>query len=190
MSFYREQLNNWLKEIEVRADRVLDIGGGSCPVKGRTKSWNVGEYLILDNEVEEARDGNDIIPYDLNIEQVVVAKADIIFCLEVYEYVYNPVQAMKNIYENLKEGGIAYISFPSQYPLHQPKEIDSLRYTKYGIRKLIQEVGLEIKEIVPRVATAGKEALSSFYRLEGMHPVKGDVSIFDIGYLVKCYKSL
>ena len=53
MSFYRNQLEDWLKEIDVKADRVLDIGGSAYPVTKRVKSWEVKEYKILDNNNEQ-----------------------------------------------------------------------------------------------------------------------------------------
>jgi hypothetical protein len=48
MSFYRDQLENYLKTIDVKAETVFDVGGKEKPVKGRTKSWTVKNYEILD----------------------------------------------------------------------------------------------------------------------------------------------
>jgi len=48
MSTVRIQLENWLKTIDVKADRVLDAGGSEKSIKGRTKSFDVKELLILD----------------------------------------------------------------------------------------------------------------------------------------------
>ena len=188
MSYYRNQLEAWLKEIIVIADKVIDVGGGSNPVKGRTKEWNVGEYYIWDNNAEgyfatkDEFDINDKCDYPLKEE------ANIVFCLEVFEYVYDPITALTNIYDMLCDDGIAYISFPAIYPIHNPQEIDYLRYTKRGIEKLLKEVGFKDWTIEPRIATMGKEALANFYSNEGMHPVKNDPVIFDIGYMVEAYK--
>ena len=100
----------------------------------------------------------------------------------------NPFQAIENLASFLKEGGIAYISFPTIYPVHNPPSIDYLRYTKNGVEKLLKEGGFSTWEITPRIATNGVEALARFYSLEGMHPVKNDRVIFDIGYLCKVIK--
>ena len=194
MSYYRNQLEAWLKTISVKADKVIDIGGGANPVENRTRSWNVGEYYIWDNNAEGYFTKNK---YDLNISYDNVEQAlpmndddkfDIVFCLEVFEYIYDPMSAMKNIYVWLKKGGVAYISFPAIYPVHNPQEIDYLRYTKRGIEKLLEKSNFKSWEIDSRVATMGKEALANFYSNEGMHPVKNDPVIFDIGYMVEAYK--
>ena len=115
-------------------------------------------------------------------------KFDCIFCLEVFEYIWNPIEAMSNISKLLGYDGKAIISFPTQYPLHQPKLFDSLRYMKHGIIQLVKHSNLKIKKMFPRKATKGAKALNSFFALEGMHPVKGDNSIYDIGYILEVYK--
>jgi 2-polyprenyl-3-methyl-5-hydroxy-6-metoxy-1,4-benzoquinol methylase len=190
MSFFREMLEEWISEIEVTADSVLDIGGAANPIKDRVKSWNVNTYLIADNLIEQANSlDSEIVHYDLNERGVLdTTDWDVIFCLEVFEYVFNPVAAMHNISDMLGDEGIAYISFPSIYPVHEPKEYDYLRYTKQGIIRLLDFEGFSDWVITPRIATAGREELLRFYALEGMHPVKHDTVIEDIGYLVKAVK--
>jgi SAM-dependent methyltransferase len=111
----------------------------------------------------------------------------VVFCLEVFEYIYNPVQALENLVSFLRNGGVAYISFPAIYPVHEPKEIDYLRYTKKGIEKLLANSGFTSWNITPRVSTFGRDSLAYFYQQEGMHPVKGDTVIYDIGYMVEAY---
>ena len=188
-SYYRQQLEDWLKTIDVKADRVLDIGGGANPVKGRTKSWEVREYEIVDNNAEgEFVEKHNFIDLNKPYQGGLPYDNDIIFCLEVFEYLFRPLLALKTIHLLLKKGGIVYISFPSIYPVHNPKEIDYLRYTKFAIEKLLKVAGFTQWEIRPRVATEGRQALSAFYSLEKMHPVKNDPVIYDIGYLVEAHK--
>lgn len=194
MSYYREQLEAWLKTIDVKANKVLDIGGGANPVKGRTKSWKVKKYLIADNKAEPQKVEPDFC-IDITDSQEsrreifdLEGTIDTIFCLEVMEYVFDPMVALWKIINFLKEGGIAYISFPAIYPVHNPIQFDYLRYTKKGIEKLLEQAGFSRWDITPRVATKGKEALGAFYSLEGMHPVKRNDVIYDIGYMVKAWK--
>ena len=47
-SYTRAQLEKWLKTIDVKADRVLDIGSSQNGIKGRTKSFEVVECVGLD----------------------------------------------------------------------------------------------------------------------------------------------
>ena len=115
-------------------------------------------------------------------------KFDVVFCLEVSEYLFDPLTAMKNLYSFLKEGGILYISFCTIYPLHNPPKIDYLRYTKNAVEKLLAESGFRTWEITPRIATDGLDMLANFYSYERMRPMKGTREVFDLGYMVKCFK--
>lgn len=188
MSFYRDQLENWLKTIDVKAERVLDVGGGANPVGSRTRSWNVKEYKVLDNELEKMVWKPDYI-MDLN-ERIVFSfegeprNFDMIFCLEIFEYIWNPVQAMENLNMMIREGGTLYASFPMIYPIHSPHKDDYLRYTRFGIIKLMGKFGFKIEKIIGREAR-DPEKLIDFYKSDGMH-IKADSTI--TGYLVKAIK--
>ena len=88
MSRYREVLEEYLKTLNIKADRVLDVGGASNPVKSRVKSWEVDECKIADSGLE---DGEYDIGMDLNTIDIVnlnlLSNFNIIFCLEVMEYI-------------------------------------------------------------------------------------------------------
>lgn len=195
-SYYRQQLETWLKTIDVKADRVLDIGGSANPVKGRVRSWNVEEYKIMDNSAEESyhdkwtkpdyfHDIND--NYDL-YKGDYIGIFDNIFMLEVMEYVWDPVEVFSTLQCLLKDKGVLYITFPSIYPVHNPVEIDSLRYTQKVIEKYLKMFGFRDWIITPRMATEGLQHLSSFYSSEKMHPVKRSPLPFHLGYLVRATK--
>lgn len=190
-SCFRTQLEDWLKTIDVKAKTVLDIGGGLKPVHSRTKSFEVKKYMVLDNNLE----GNfhpDFYADLNNLSEKATKKLkglsfEVIFCLEVMEYIYNPLSTLKFIYNLLEKSGVLYISFPSIYPPHEPIKNDYLRYTKQGIIMLLKKSGFSKIKVFPRVATHGKKDLKSFYKKEKMKGVNKDV-IFDIGYMVIAYK--
>lgn len=187
MSFYRDQLNHWLKRINVDAQSVLDIGGGEGPTKEKVGSFKSEKYDILDYDNAYRPD----IFADLNVpwtSNVLPRVYDITFCLEVMEYVYDPVQAHRNIASSLVSGGVAYISYPSIYPLHNPVGIDYLRYTKNAIEKLLSMADFVSWEITPRVATRGMGNLKDFYLNEGMRAMKNTMDIYHIGYMVKAIR--
>jgi SAM-dependent methyltransferase len=195
-SNFRLQLENWLKTIDVITDRVADIGGGALPVYHRVRSWNVKDYVIVDNEQEEQKEKPKVVA-DLNDEGYYFHRRDglsmetfdVVFCLEVMEYVWDIRHAIDNIFFLLKSGGIAYLSFPFLYPVHRPSGMDYLRFTKFGVERLLKEAGFEEFEIIPRKMT--KEALvkwREFISLEGMHADKEFDGYDDIGYLVKAVK--
>lgn len=172
-SSYRNSLNDWLGQLEVRANRVLDIGGSQEPVKGRTKSWNVSEYLIADLPEPHKDSPKPDIEMDLNKEYHPEAfdyQFDLIFCLEVFDYVFNPMAAFNNIFNLLENNGTAWVSLPSIYPLHQPVEDDALRYFPGGIVKLAESAGLSVEQMIKRRPESNY--WEQFYRAERMRAAK------------------
>lgn len=174
-SSYRLELDKWLSQLEVSADTVLDIGGSQLPVKGRTKSWDVQEYLIADLPQPHVGSPRPNVEMDINYgmsDELIrdMIKFNFVFCLEVFDYVWNPAQAMQNIANCLVRGGTAWVSFPSVYPLHQPVEDDALRYMPAGIVKLAETAGLSVEQMIKRrPETDGWE---QFYRAERMRAAK------------------
>lgn len=187
MSLYRNQLNEWLKYIDVLGGSVLDVGGGAWPARNAIRGCQAEKYHILDNDADFKPD----IFHDLNqpfpIERL-HDQYDVIFCLEVMEYIYDPMTAHRNLFNFLNGHGIVYISYPTIYPLHNPVGIDYLRYTKNAIEMLLGKNGFATWEITPRAATAGIDHLKNFYIEEGMRAMKNTMQIYDIGYMVKAYK--
>lgn len=179
-SFTRQQLEHWLGTIDVKADRVYDVGGNQKSIKNRVKSWDVKEYKVL-----------DLPDYDFNkcmtdkfIENVI--QADVIFCIEVSEYLWNPVRAMKNLKNLLNKDGILYMSFHFIYAIHAPVGTDYLRYTPDGVKKLLNESGFELVDMKYRYS-AGDGDYDRQFQKEGMHLLSG-VDNNVIGCLVKCRK--
>lgn len=178
-SSYRISLDNWLKELDVgAAGDVLDIGGSQLPVRGRTKTWSVqGDYIIADLPTPHIGSPSPDIELDLNDcyrnEVLAIDRGfGLIFCLEVFDYIYNPLEAFNAICDLLLSDGTAWVSFPSFYPLHQPIEDDALRYMPGGIQKLADSVGLTVKEWIPRRAETNK--LQEFFSAERMRAAKGE----------------
>lgn len=194
----RRQLEEWLSQIDVKGS-VLDIGGAQHNIKGRTKSWKVTNYKILD--LEQPHQGNqpDII-FDINsrneIDDAEVRYLerpewgyDNIFCIEVMEYIFNPLDALLNMNELLIDGGLLYISFHFIYPEHLPIGLDMLRYTSSGVVKLLEETGFTIIENIPRTLkdNFSRDILVSMYVNEGMRGWR-DFDVNIIGNLIKARK--
>lgn len=184
-------LEKWLKTIDVQGS-VVDIGGSQKLIKGRTKSWNATEYKTLDLDTPHENSQKPDIVCDLNT-CVWSAKDspifDVAFCLEVMEYVWNPVQALKTINNYLAPKGTLYISFTFIYPLHPPHGHDLLRYTKYGALKLLEKTGFEILEYTSRT-TDYIDVLQDYYRKASYkHDKQEDaMTLRETGCLIKARK--
>ena len=172
-SYSRQQLEKYLKTINIDCNKCLDIGGSQLLIKDRVNSFNVKEYKILDLEQpHECKREPDIV-CDIQEAHKIVTEPklyydsyDVIFCIEVSEYWYNPLQALKNINTILKKGGVLYISFHFIYPVHNPVEQDFLRYTPRGVEKLLEETRNKILEIKPRLLE------TNIANIDGMRPAK------------------
>lgn len=188
-SYYKEQLNDWVASLEVKADTVFDIGGSQHPIKGRTKSWEVGGYKIFDlAEPHVVKQKPDVI-LDMNqyLFDETQDQADLIFCLEVFDYVIDPMAAFKNLNTLLKTSGSAWVSFPFVYPIHNPADKDGLRYTEPAIRQLATAAQLKVEEIIYRRPRPGNRHLLDFYATDGMRAAQGmDHNV--TGYIVRLAK--
>lgn len=168
-SFSRKQLEAWLNTITAKG-RVLDVGGSQKSLSGRVKG-SLENYEVLDLEIPHEGEQADIVA-DIQ-EGIGTAQEntyDQVFCLEVAEYWYNPLGALKNIARLLKRGGTLFISFHFIYPQHNPENADYLRYTRSGVRKLLKEAGFEVDEIRPKTY-ANSHMVKMIFDNEGMRGV-------------------
>jgi SAM-dependent methyltransferase len=181
LSSSREQLESWLKTIDIFNVCVVDIGGAQKPVKGRTRSWKPKNYDILDlDNPHEVKAGTKWRAGDIQSFNE-GGKYDVAFCLEVSEYWHDPLSALKNIASLLKKGGTLFISFHFIYCIHSPVGKDYLRYTPDGAKRLLLEAGFTDVIDTPRV---GNMKLIDFYDSERMKGFFNNV----IGSLIKCKK--
>lgn len=173
MSHYRNQLEDWLKTIDVGYGKVVDIGGASNPITKRVKLYNPESHHFIDNEIEESADDIFVNQHaDIENREAIeelkrIEFYDIAFCLEVFEYILDPKAAIRNIRSLLRKDGILYVTFPFVYPFHNPKQYDYLRYTPRAVEVLLKNAGFVIEEMVYRTDKSG--LLASFYKNDGMH---------------------
>lgn len=191
-SQYRQQINRWLKERTFKADQVLDVGGLEGPARKLT-NLECNRYVILDYKQEEGvgivHDLNEFKHADDLFEIEKNPRFDLIFCLNVFEYIWNPYNAIANLYTWLPEGGTVVVNFPFVYPVHNPEGIDYLRYTHEWVRKMFQD-RFKFSEVDVTIlqATIGADYLRLFYGAEGMHMRKNDDTWREIGCIVKATK--
>lgn len=178
MSYYKQQLLDWVASLDIQADTVLDIGGAQWPIKGHTKTWDVKEYKIVDLKIPHSnspkpdivQDMNEVLtPQMMEYEQ----KTDCLVVLGVSDYVINPNIFMDNIARLLKSDGKAYVDFPFVYPTHNPIEDEGCRYSEGCIRRLVKQANLTLSEIHYRRPKPNNPFLTQFYAYDGMRAAKG-----------------
>lgn len=169
-SVSRQQLEAYLKGLTLTKCKVLDIGGSQLPINNRLGYHEGCEFHIMDlesphEEKEKAKYIFDIQKSEGLDELGINRSFNTAFCIEVSEYWFDPLTALKNIHSLLVPDGILVISFHFIYPLHKPQGKDYLRYTKYGAIKLLEEAGFSIKQYQPRTVRHPGTMLA-FYRSE------------------------
>lgn len=204
-SLSRQQLESWLGTLDIKCDKALDIGGCQLPLHGRTKSWDVKEYLFLDLEHPHIQKTKPDIICDINediefvrlnmIPKEVIDHMDCgfvdmqyceyfdnVFMFEVLEYVWNPVIAFNNCKELLKKKGRLYFSFHFVYPFHNPQEVDYLRYTPEGINRILEETGFKVVKFQPR--TLSEDAFNNYCKMVTTDGMKRCIDSNIIGGMV------
>ena len=139
---HREGIREYLKNVQVHG-LVYDWGCGTKPIKNKLLP-NEAKIIGID-QLDHV--GADIVK---NIEACCIELgelADFAFCLEVLEHTWESNMVISNIYDNLKEGGVLYLSQPFMYEVH--KEDDRIRYTYNGLRQLLEEAGFTVEDIKP-----------------------------------------
>ena len=181
-SSYRNSLTSFLADLEINTDVVYDCGGSQLPLPKRVKKWFANKYVILDLPSPHEGSPKSDIALDMNYSEYYFTgrpdlelqdhqdRADIVFCLETFDYLYHPLAGMGVIDCLLKHGGIAYISSGLIYPTHNPMGEDCLRYTEFAIRKLAERVGLEVEEMIPRRPET--DAIELLWRSERLRAAK------------------
>lgn len=191
-SYYKKQLNDFVASQEVKAKRLYDIGGAQHPIKGRTKSWEVEDYKIIDLAVPHVELQHPDIEWDMN-EDInnykvgVVPMADVIYCLGVSDYIINPNIFMNNIHDMLTSDGHAWVEFPFIYPIHNPVDDEGCRYSEGCIRRLAKQAKLKIEEVIYKRPDPDNPFLQMFYSKDGMRAARG-VDHNVIGYIVRFTK--
>lgn len=186
----RKQLEAWLNNIEVTGN-ILDIGGSQNPIFNRIKFDKNTKFTIMDlAQPHENKQQPDIVA-DINelYEKRNEQKYDVVFMIEVSEYLYDPMRAFQNVWYELKKDGVFYLSTHWLYGYHNPKGFDYLRYSKDGIEKLLKDAGFEIEYVKPRfMSDHSRNLLYSFYKSEGMRMLYDEPETYHSGHMIKAIK--
>ncbi len=116
---------------------VLDVGKSS---RHRYSYFQSGQIKTL--YINRYDDYPDIVDDLCDLHHVAPESFDGIICMAVLEHVYDPQQAVKNLYSLLKPGGYCLAYVPFLYRYHAPHDLyyqDYFRYTRDGIAYLFRD---------------------------------------------------
>jgi SAM-dependent methyltransferase len=170
MSKSREQLNKWLKGIELEGGCLLDVGVQDKPVENRLGRCEVDCYRTLDVDDQWLPDYVADLNLDWTQDIVGDKKFDYVFMIEVIEHLWNPIFALEGIRDIMNPGGLLYISWPFINPMHD--FFDANRYTMECMEAMLDYAGFSVVDIEYRRATVGADLLNKFFKAEGMRVSK------------------
>ena len=119
--------------------KVLDVGCGRSPYR---PFLGAEEYVGSDPNPDVNPDVVADVP-GLPFEE---ASFDAVLCTEVLEHVPEPKEALANIQQILKPGGILYLTAPMSWCLHYQPD-DYFRFTKFGLEYLLEKQGFEVLKV-------------------------------------------
>lgn len=125
--------------------RVLDVGCGHMPFRAAALA-HAESYEGFD--VEARTGGVTHIGDAQDMRGIATAGYDTVFCFEVLEHLPRPDLALAEIARVLRHGGTLLLSVPHLSRLHEEPH-DYFRYTRHGLRSLLERTGLEPVEISP-----------------------------------------
>lgn len=126
---------------------VLDAGAGEGPYR---PLFAHARYVGIDDGRGDVRwDYSGLgISGDLLRLPVRDGVADAVLCTETLEHVTDPGPFVAELARVLRPGGRLYMTAPLSFKEHQQPH-DYFRYTRYGLRLLLERAGLETLEVEP-----------------------------------------
>lgn len=143
--------------------RLLDIGCGNKPYETMF-AGKVTEHVGCDIVQSSERRADVVCPAtQIPIED---ESFDTVLCTQVIEHVADHRALLREAYRLLRRDGVLILSGPLYWPLHE-EPYDFFRFTKYGLRNLLEATGFTIHSIE---SNGGKWALCGqvlIHTLEG-----------------------
>ena len=124
--------------------RFLDAGCGTQPFRSLVED-KVEQYLGYDIEDRSVR--LDFVGSIEDMGAVPSASVDTLLCSEVLEHVPHPQRAIAEFARVIKPSGALVLTVPFLARLHEEPH-DYFRYTRHGVRTLLEESGFSVDEIV------------------------------------------
>jgi SAM-dependent methyltransferase len=128
-------------------DVVLDAGAGEARHK---RYFTCGSYLALDSAIGDPKWDYSRIDVLGDLEKIPLRSGTVrsVLCMVVLEHTRNPRRVLGEFARVLRSGGSLYLVVPFLWEEHQAPH-DYLRFTRHGVRLLMQDLPLRINLLAP-----------------------------------------
>ncbi|MEJ2346556.1 MAG: class I SAM-dependent methyltransferase [Gammaproteobacteria bacterium] len=126
---------------------VVDAGAGNCrykPYFARQRYLAADFCKVSDKNYKRMDVVTDLAAFALKADSV-----DTVVSIEVLEHVPEPLQVLKEFHRVLKPGAPLYLTCPLNWGVHEAP-FDFYRYTPYGLTRLFEQAGFEVRYIRPK----------------------------------------
>lgn len=157
---HRTETKSWVKRHAHGI--VVDIGCGNGRL--REQLGDTVRYIGIDYPTTIALGYSGTADIHANATELPIATAsiDTVILLDVLEHLDAPDRAIAEASRVLRSGGKLLIHVPCLYPLHDEPH-DYQRWTRHGLKCLLQQHGLDIEEI--RESTTPLETAAALFSI-------------------------
>jgi SAM-dependent methyltransferase len=124
---------------------ILDAGAGICQYR---PLFAHARYKAADFAQVEKPYGELDIVYDLKLIPVDDASFDAVLFTQTLEHLPDPGDVLRELARVLKPGGSLLATAPFVYQEHE-QPFDFYRYTRFGLKHLLEQAGFVIEELSP-----------------------------------------
>jgi SAM-dependent methyltransferase len=123
---------------------VLDAGAGRAPYRSLFShaGYETADFLAVKGKKYTEPD------YVCDLVEIPVedARFDHVVLTQVLEHLPEPAKVLAELHRVLKPGGTLWLTAPLFYAEHE-RPYDFFRYTRFGLRHLLESAGFEVLEI-------------------------------------------
>jgi SAM-dependent methyltransferase len=124
---------------------MLDAGAGNCQYRHHFAhvTYESADFGRVDKPY-----GNMTYTCDLSAIPVESNRYDLVLFTQTLEHLPHPDRVLRELYRVAKPKGSLWLTAPLFYEEHE-QPYDFYRYTRFGMRQLVEDAGFQVQELEP-----------------------------------------
>jgi SAM-dependent methyltransferase len=145
-------LRRHILHFEVEIEDAVGAFAGGLPDRARVLDAGAGEGRYAGYFARQRYCGVDLAvgdtAWDYGRLDVVAGQFAAAIHIVTIEHLAEPARALQEIAQTLAPGGLLLVAAPHEWEVHQAPH-DYYRYTRYGLRYLLERAGFEVLDLRP-----------------------------------------